>query len=176
MTTYPRSTTNNAIHALSRRRSNRRPHSECGSVSSNPSMCNALFASMQSARASRFSRSWPKLDEGETILFSDRSSATVNAMAMYGHVSSSPRRSPGAIHGTFTIKAKTISTDRYRCVVTCFASHLQCRDNRVDNAAADGRKRAVAARIDVNKNADCARTKPAVCMSGSRPHRVCARF
>jgi hypothetical protein len=53
---------------------------------------------------------------------------------------------------------------------------LQCLDNLVDSAAADGRKRAAPDMIEVNRNADCERTKDAVCTRGSSPHRVCARF
>jgi hypothetical protein len=95
-----------------------------------------------------------KLTDGETILFSDKSKATVKAMAIYEQVSSSPRLPPGGIHGTLTMKARTISTDLWRCVITLFASDLQCRDNLLDKAAADGRKRAAPAMIDVNRNAD----------------------
>lgn len=175
MLLYPLSRTNKAIHALSRRRSNRRPHSESTSTSSKPSMRRALFASMQSALASLFRRPLSKLDDGVTILFKDRSNATVKAMAMQAQVSSSPRRSPGAIHGTLTINARTISTDLRRCIITLLARFLQCLESLFDKAAADGRKRAAADRIDVNKKADSERTNDTVWITGSSPHRVCAR-
>lgn len=60
------------------------------------------------------------------------------------------------------MKARTISTDLCRCAITLLAKFLQCLDSRLDNAAAEGKKRAAAARIDVNRKADCARTKETV--------------
>lgn len=74
------------------------------------------------------------------------------------------------------MNAKTISTDLWRCTVTMFARDLQCLNSLLDKAAADGKKRVVAARIDVKRNADWACTNDTVWIRGSRPHRVCARF
>lgn len=117
-------------------------------------MCSALFASMQSTLGNLFRRPLSKLDEGVTILFKDRSIAIVRAMAMKAQVSSSPKHLPGAIHGTLTINARTISTDLHRCITALLARNRQCLESLFDNAASDGRKRADAARIDVNRNAD----------------------
>jgi hypothetical protein len=122
-------------------------------------MSNALFGSIQSARASFFPS---KLDDRVVILLRDRSRAIFNAMAMYKQVSSSPRHFPGAIHGTFTMKASTISTERCRFAITRCARNFTCAESLFDNAVAEGMNNADADRIDVKRKADWDRTKAAV--------------
>jgi hypothetical protein len=139
-------------------------------------MCKALFASIQSALASLLERLLSKLADGITILFKDKSSATASAIAMYEQVSSSPKQEPGAIHGTLTMKANTISADLRRRFITSFANDLLCFDNLLHKAAADGINNAAVAMIEVKRKADCERTNSTVWTDGSRPHLVCARF
>ena len=109
-------------------------------------------------------------------LFSEMSMAIVRAIAIYEHVSSSDQCLPGAIHGTFTMNAKTISGERLRCSITFRAKDLQCIVNRFDRAPAEGRNSADAAKTEVKRKAERFRTNSGVYSNGSSPHLVCARF
>jgi len=126
---------------------------------------------MQSA-FDRFSRKLAALMviDGDTILFTPKSSAIERALDRKPHVSSFDQQSDGALHGMFTMKASTISTDRERFASTCPRTLSLCVNNLFDSADASGRKRAAAASIDVNRYADRPRTYSAVCSTGSRPH------
>lgn len=68
-----------------------------------------------------------------------------------------------------------ISTDLWRLVMTLCASVLACVDSLLESAPSCGLKRADPAMIAVQRNADRERVKARVKISGSRPHRVCAR-
>lgn len=57
------------------------------------------------------------------------------------------------------MNAKTISGDRFPLAKMRRARDLLWAERRFDRAPAEGMKRADAARIDVNKNADCFCTK-----------------
>ena len=109
-------------------------------------------------------------------LFKDRSTAIVNAIAIYEQVSSSAQCFPGDIHGMLIMNANTISGDRLRFAITRCAKFLQCTESLFDRAAVDGRKSADAARIEVKRKADRIRTKLAVWTMGSSPHLVCERL
>lgn len=122
--TYPRSSTNNEIQHLSRFRSNKRPRSDHGSTSGKPSIFKAALGSRQSPRGNAIREPWPSIDVGTSTLCKDKSMAIVLAMDMYTHVSSSVLCLPGNIHGMFTIKASTISTDLYWLAETACASFL----------------------------------------------------
>jgi hypothetical protein len=75
-----------------------------------------------------------------------------------------------------TMNANTISGDRLRFTMTRCAKFLQCTESLFDSAAVDGRKRADAAKIEVKRKAERARTKATVCTFGSRPHLVWDKF
>jgi hypothetical protein len=102
------------------------------------------------------------LGEGTINLFSEMSIAIVRAIAIYEQVSSSDQCFPGAIQGMLTMKARTISGDRFRLNMTFLARFLLCTDSRFERAAAVGIKRADAARIEVNRKADCLRKNSGV--------------
>ena len=74
------------------------------------------------------------------------------------------------------MKARTISTDRYRSIMMRFTKNLQWLDSLRDRADADGMNKAAAAEMDVNRNADLERVKDGVYRTGSKPQRVCARL
>ena len=111
---YPLSSTNNDSHVRSLLRRSRLPIRELGSTSMNPSTYNAFLAEIQSEVATLSRGVRGSSEYGRMTLFSDRSSATIKAIDMYVEVSSSAQCSPAEIHGTHTIKARTISTDLYR--------------------------------------------------------------
>lgn len=92
-------------------------------------------------------------------LFNDISMAIVNAIARYAQVSSSAQCFPGDIQGILTIKASTISGDRLRFTIILCDKFLRWAESRFESAAVDGRKRAEAARMEVKRNAERARTK-----------------
>lgn len=98
------------------------------------------------------------LGDGVISLFRDRSTAMVRAIAMYEQVASSAQCFPGDIHGMFIKKDSTISGDRCRFAITRAAKFLQWVESRFERAAVDGRKRDEAESIEVNRNADLART------------------
>ena len=110
------------------------------------------------------------------ILCSDRSIAIVVAIDTYQQVSSSALCLPGNIHGTFTMKASTISTDRYRFEMIRFTRFRQWFDNLLERAAAEGMNNAAAATMEVKRNADLDRVNDELYSIGSKPHRVCANF
>lgn len=115
-------------------------------------------------------------DEGRMILFKYKSIAILNAIEMYVDVSSSAQCSPAGIHGMFTIKARTISTDLKRLIMTRSASFWRCRESRLCRASSEGENSADAAVIEVKRKAERLRTKSTVCKTGSIPHLVCARL
>jgi hypothetical protein len=159
--TYPLSRTNNANHILSRLLSSLFPYAEAGSTASKPSNSSAFLAAMQSDFGTPLIFCI-LLGDGTISLFSDKSMATVSAIAIYEQVASSAQCFPGDIHGILTIKAKTISGDLFRCIITRSARFLQWTDNLLARAAVLGRKRAAAARRDVKRNAERERTNDAV--------------
>jgi len=75
-----------------------------------------------------------------------------------------------------TMNASTISTDLNLRTMTCSARNLRCKRSRFASEAVSGKKMAVMASNVVNRKADRFLTKCNVWTTGSRPHRVCARF
>lgn len=73
------------------------------------------------------------------------------------------------------MKARTISGERLRLNMIPRARFLQWAESRLERAAAVGMKSADAARMDVNKKADCFLTNSSECKLKSNPHLVCAR-
>lgn len=69
-----------------------------------------------------------------------------------------------------------ISTERYRSIMILFTKCLQWFESLLESEAPEGMNSADEAIIDVNRNADRDRAKDAVYRTGSKPHRVCARF
>lgn len=112
--TYPRSRTNKASHTRSLVLSRRLPQADAGSTLGKPSICSALVESMHSALATLSKKPAGLIvGDGTTILFSERSKASVSAADKYAHVSSSAQCLAGVIQGMLTMKPKTISTDLY---------------------------------------------------------------
>lgn len=111
-----------------------------------------------------------------TILFSDKSRATVRAMEIYVDVSSSAQCSPAEIQGMLTMNAKMISTDLYRLAMISPASFWRWLYSLLYTASSEGENRADAAAMDVSKKAERLRTNSTVCITGSMPHLVCASF
>lgn len=75
-----------------------------------------------------------------------------------------------------TKNARTISGDRLRFTMIRLARFFRWTDNLFESAAVEGRKSAEAARMEVNRNAERARTKLTVWTAGSSPHLVWDRF
>lgn len=172
---YPRSRTNREIQHLSRPLSSNMPRSDLGSTSGCPSIVKAAFGSRHSPRGSSSRGPGPSISCDIRTLCIKRSIAIVVAIDMYRHVSSSVLSCPGNIHGTLTMKARTISTERYPCITTCFASLLVWLDRRLDKAESC-KKRAEAAMMEVVRKEERERVKAKLYIRGSRPHRVWARL
>ena len=123
---YPLSSTNNASQNRSLRLSNLLPRSELGSTSGKPSISNAFLAVMKSDCALPSDiPARESLGDGMMSLLREMSTAIVRADDIYEQVSSSDQCLPGAIHGTFTMNANTISGDRFRLALTFRARILQ---------------------------------------------------